>query len=331
MGNNRYVNFFRDERTGAFFMLIAGCAGFLAFNLGLLDASMASFKQSVWPLVSQFGMALFFVLIGFELRSEFNGGLFSRPKAALVPAFAALFGVLVPAVVFVGMALIARASNEVIASWPIVTATDVSFALMAFSVLAKSLPSGLRAFLLSFAVIDDIIATIALAVGFHKIEALTPLLSTAFALVLAFSLSASRVEKAMRVLSPFVAFIVLPLFAFLAMQISFDASLLFVGTSSVLWPLILVRPITKWFGVFLGATIGNRVMSFENRIALTTRDFFRVTSLAGIGFTVSLLAADFAFGSGSKLFAAAATLTVVASLSAVIIAAIALKVRQVAK
>ena len=322
------MKFFKDERAGAGFMLFAAFLGFALVNFATGANTLEGLKEFVWPWVSQVAMALFFALIGFELRNEFSSGLFVKPKAVLVPAMAALAGVLVPATVYLLSAVALDAPRSVFAAWPMVTATDVSFALMAFSLLARALPVSLRAFLLSFAVIDDILASIALAIGFWRLDALTPLLSSSLALALAFSLSRKQVSAVIRYLSPAVAFAVLPIFAFFAMQVKFDASTVFGGSSTALILLVMARPLTKWLGVFIGAILGNKIMSKSARLPISTLGFLRVTSLAGIGFTVSLLSADFAFGARSSLFAASASLTVLASLIAAALAAIALRARR---
>ncbi|MEO0024561.1 MAG: hypothetical protein RL196_1002 [Actinomycetota bacterium] len=309
-------------------MLLAACLGFALQNTGALDAEFASFRFQTWPWISQFGMALFFALIGFELRNEFATGLFRNPRTIIVPAIAALVGVIVPAATYLAIAASSGATAEVISAWPMVTATDVSFALMAFSLLAKGLPKTLRAFLLSFAVIDDIFATLALAIGFMRLDALTPLLSTAAAMVLAFSLRPKQVKKVITFLSPLVAFAVLPVFAFFAMQVNFNPNAIFAGSASILVLLIASRSISKWLGVYLGAILGNRMLKKQERLEISNIEFMRISSLAGIGFTVSLLAADLAFGAESPFFAAAASLTVLASLVAAGLAAIALKARR---
>jgi Na+:H+ antiporter, NhaA family len=325
------VKFFRDERAGALFMLFSAFFGLAAVNLVADHGSIESFKLVVWPWVSQIGMALFFALIGFELRNEFASGLFKNARAILVPALAAIFGVLVPAGAYLLLSGVTHVPANVTAAWPMVTATDVSFALMVFSLLAKGLPKPMRIFLLSFAVIDDIMATIALAFSFWRLDALTPLISTAAAMVLAFGLSPESVRKVIRWLSPFVAFAVLPVFAFFAMQIKLDLGALTSGIGAALVILFAMRPLAKWIGVFAGAVFANRIVPADAKLPLSTFHFWQVASLSGIGFTVSLLAADLAFGAASQLFAAAATLTVAASLVAVVFAVIALKVRRVSR
>jgi NhaA family Na+:H+ antiporter len=325
------VRIFKNEEVGPLFMLFAALVGFLACNLGFFGSDLFAIKNQMWPFVSQIGMAMFFALIGFELRQEFSSGLFTSARSIFVPVSAALIGVILPGAAYIAVALFTSSSATVIAGWPMVTATDVSFALMVYTLLSKGLPLALRAFLLSFAVIDDIIATIALAVGFHRLDALTPLLSTAVAMVMAFVLTKRQVDTVVRSLGPVVSFIVLPVFAFFAMQIKFDANVTFIGAGAVLVPLILLRPLAKWAGVYFGAVLGNRLVGHRYRLPLDAIDFLKVASLSGIGFTVSLLAADLAFGTESALFASAASLTVVASLISVVLSAIALRARRVSK
>jgi len=322
------VNFFKDERAGALVMLAAAACGFVLCNLGWSE--LESTKQQVWPFVSQIGMALFFALIGLELFAEFDGGLFKNRLSIVVPVAAAFSGVLVPALVYVGTAILLNAQG-LTKGWPIVTATDVSFALMIFSLFAKGLPSGLRAFLLSFAVIDDIFASIALAISFARPDALIPLVATAGSIGIALALRSSQRHQVVSWLSPLVAFAVLPVFGFFALQIKFEGSSVFAGESSLLVVLVLARPITKWVGVYLGARIGQSLMPKRAKINLGSADFLRVASLAGIGFTVSLLAADLAFGVESSLYSASAALTVIAALVATALSVIALRVRRDAR
>jgi len=317
-----------DERAGALAMLFAAGFGFALCNTGF--AELENVRGQAWPFVSQIGMGLFFALIGLELLAEFDDGLFKRRLSILVPTLSAFFGVLVPAIVFIVTSFVIG-GQELSKGWPIVTATDVSFALMAFSLLAKGLPTNLRAFLLSFAVIDDIFASVALAVGFARWDALIPLFSTVSAIGIALVLSRRQRERVLSILKPTVTWFVLPVFGFFAMQIRFEPALIFAGPAALLIPLIVVRPITKWLGVYFGAKVGQHWVPQSSRLAISDVDLLRVSSLAGIGFTVSLLAADLAFGVVSDLFTAAAALTVVAALVAVALAAIALKVRRVAK
>jgi len=312
-------------------MLLAACLGFLGANSGMFAPELLDLRNVSWPWVSQIGMVLFFSLIGFELRNEFAGGLFQNPRAILVPALAAAVGVVVPALVYLSIAAAAGSDAQIISGWPMVTATDVSFALMAYSLLARGLPRELRAFLLSFAVIDDILATVALAIGFWRFDALTPLLSTTFAISIAFALRTKVVTQVIRWLSPLVAFAVLPTFAFFAVQIRFDPAALYGSAGPLMVLLFATRPISKWVGVFTGALLGNRVVAPNARLPLTAADFLPVASLAGIGFTVSLLAADLAFGANSALFALSATLTILASIVAALFATIALRVRLISK
>ncbi len=109
-------------------------------------------------------LALFFLVAGIELKREFVAGdLSDRSKAAL-PIAAAACGVLVPAVLYVVTARLAGGDGDVFRGWAIPTATDIAFALAVLAVIATHLPSALRSFLLTLAVVDDLIAITIIAI-----------------------------------------------------------------------------------------------------------------------------------------------------------------------
>ena len=109
-------------------------------------------------------LALFFLVAGIELKREFVAGdLADRSKAAL-PIAAAACGVAAPAILYAGTARLAGAEAEVFRGWAIPTATDIAFALAVLAVIATHLPSALRSFLLTLAVVDDLIAITIIAV-----------------------------------------------------------------------------------------------------------------------------------------------------------------------
>jgi len=107
-------------------------------------------------------MALFFLLIGLEVKRELAVGELSSPKAATVPIAAALGGMLVPAAIFLAF----NAGGPAQAGWGIPMATDVAFALAVLAALRSRVPPSLWAFLLGVAVIDDIGAIIVIAVAY---------------------------------------------------------------------------------------------------------------------------------------------------------------------
>lgn len=107
-------------------------------------------------------MTIFFLVIGLEVKRELVLGELSTVRAALLPAFAALGGVIVPALIFVGM----TAADGSAAGWGIPIATDVAFALAALAALGRRVPRSLMAFLLGVAVVDDVVAILVVALAY---------------------------------------------------------------------------------------------------------------------------------------------------------------------
>lgn len=128
-------------------------------------------------------LALFFFLAGLELKQEFASGELRDVRRAVVPVAAAIGGMAVPAVVYtVVTAGVAGAG----AGWAIPTATDIAFALGVLAVVGRHLPTALRTFLLTLAVVDDLLAIVVIAV-FYTARVDLALLALAAAAVLAFS------------------------------------------------------------------------------------------------------------------------------------------------
>ncbi|MHA7304940.1 Na+/H+ antiporter NhaA [Arthrobacter sp. TMN-49] len=107
-------------------------------------------------------LAIFFFVAGLELKREFVAGDLRSPSRAMVPIAAAFGGVIMPAVLFVLINL--QAGPETLKGWAIPTATDIAFALAVLAVISTHLPSALRTFLLTLAVVDDLIAIAIIAV-----------------------------------------------------------------------------------------------------------------------------------------------------------------------
>lgn len=106
-------------------------------------------------------LAVFFFLVGLELKKEFVIGDLRDFSRAIVPVTAAFGGVLVPALIYV--ALNASKGGTTLHGWAIPTATDIAFAVAVLAVIGSSLPSPLRIFLLTLAVVDDLIAIVIIA------------------------------------------------------------------------------------------------------------------------------------------------------------------------
>ncbi|QLD12113.1 Na+/H+ antiporter NhaA [Microbacterium oleivorans] len=108
-------------------------------------------------------LALFFFVVGVELKHEFVAGSLRRPREAAVPVLAAIGGMAVPAILFT-VVVLAFGDTEAVRGWAIPTATDIAFALAVLAIFGKGLPPGLRTFLLTLAVVDDLLAIVVIAV-----------------------------------------------------------------------------------------------------------------------------------------------------------------------
>lgn len=105
-------------------------------------------------------MAIFFFVVGLEIKQELTTGELNSPRKATLPILAALGGMVVPAAVYLAF----NGDGSGTAGWGIPMATDIAFAVGVLAVLGKRVPRGLRAFLLSLAIVDDIGAIVVIAV-----------------------------------------------------------------------------------------------------------------------------------------------------------------------
>ena len=135
-------------------------------------------------------LAIFFFVVGVELKREFVVGDLRDPAKAALPIAAAVGGMIVPAVIFVGVNLVAG-HTENLGGWAIPVATDIAFALAVLAVIATHLPSALRIFLLTLAVVDDLLAIIVIAVFYTTQLSFGPL-AGALVTIAVFGLAVQR-------------------------------------------------------------------------------------------------------------------------------------------
>jgi Na+:H+ antiporter, NhaA family len=165
-------DFLHTEAAGGIVVLIGAVIALVWANVAF------DLYDKVWhtPITLRFGswelahdlrhwindgaMALFFFVVGLEIKREFVEGELRDPRAAALPAVAALGGMVVPALAYLAVTRGGTGSE----GWGIPMATDIAFAIGVLALAARGLPSGIRLFLLTLAIVDDIGAILVIAI-----------------------------------------------------------------------------------------------------------------------------------------------------------------------
>ena len=309
-------------------------------SLHVLQIGPIRLEESISDWIKEGLMAVFFLVVGLEIKYEILKGELSDPKKLATPVLAALGGMVAPALVYLA---VSGASGGPQGGWPIPLATDIAFALAVFAVVARRLPSSLRIFLLTLAIVDDLGAIALIAVLFSSGVSWAPVLWIAglllvsgvlgrlgkipapfwvlgFGLVwyltvlsgLSTSLTAvafaaivpvdrrrsdgqSPLREAMHDLHPYVAFLVLPLFAFAKAGVSFGGLSLEQAFAPLVLGIALGLFIGKQIGVFGAAWLASALKIGRRPGGSTWFELYGVSLLCGVGFTMSLFIGVLAF------------------------------------
>ena len=284
-------------------------------------------------------MAIFFLLVGLEIKREVKRGALSTWQRAAMPVYGAIGGIVAPVLVFIAIVGIDSAES---AGWAIPAATDIAFALGVLSLFGDRVPPALKTFLLALAVVDDLAAIIIIALFFTEqlsVYALTVSLISLAALLamnlyglkrgapyillgivlwvavlksgvhatlagvaLGFLIPLEADEDGRSLaneyehgLHPWVAFFVMPVFAFANAGVPLSG----ITVEALIAPL----PLGIALGLFVGKQIGVFGVVFAAvKLGLATkpqeiswRKVYGAACLAGIGFTMSLFIGSLAF------------------------------------
>jgi NhaA family Na+:H+ antiporter len=326
-------------------------------------------------------LAIFFFVVGLELKREFVAGDLRDPRRAALPVAAAVGGMIVPALLYVVINV--GAGDGALRGWAIPTATDIAFALAVLAVISTHLPAGLRTFLLTLAVVDDLLAIMIIAFFYTAELAVVPLLlavvplalfgllvqkrirswwlllplaavtwvlmhesgvhATVAGVLLAFTVPVVRSEAAggpaagpglaehlEHLIRPISAGVAVPIFAF------FSAGVTVGGLAGLGTALSDSVAIGIMVGLVAGKTIGitgatwllSRFTHAQLDEDLGWADVIGLALLGGIGFTVSLLVGELAFGAGSDRDEHVKVGVLVGTLTAALLAAIVLRLRN---
>jgi NhaA family Na+:H+ antiporter len=181
----------RKETVGGALLLVAAIAALILANSPWHETyeRLREFTVGPQPLHLDLSLetwaadgllAIFFFVAGLELKRELVLGELRHPADAALPVAAAVAGMVVPASVYLA---VARGAPGTLDGWAVPIATDIAFALAVLAVIGSRLPSALRAFLLTLAVVDDLLAIVVIAVFYTQDLKLLPVLGAAGLLV----------------------------------------------------------------------------------------------------------------------------------------------------
>jgi NhaA family Na+:H+ antiporter len=326
-------------------------------------------------------LAIFFFVAGLELKREFVAGDLREPRRAALPVAAAVGGMVVPALLFVLLNL--GAGDGALRGWAVPSATDIAFALAVLAVISTHLPTALRTFLLTLAVVDDLLAIVVIAVFYTDdlaplwlLLALVPLAGFGFlvqkrvrswwllvppallawvfmhesgvhatvaGVALAFTVPVVRsaaaggpdagpglAEHFEHRIRPLSAGVAVPVFAFFSAGVAVGG---LAGLGSALSDSVAIGiGVGLVAGKLIGITAATWLVSRFTRAQLDENlgwpDVAGLALLGGIGFTVSLLVTELAYGAGSERYDHAKVGILAGTLTAALLATVVLRLRN---
>ncbi|WP_178085916.1 MULTISPECIES: Na+/H+ antiporter NhaA [Pseudomonas] len=355
-----FTRFFQLEAASGLLLIAAAVLALIINNSplsylygGLLDVPVAvqvgalNIAKPLLLWINDGLMALFFLLIGLEVKREVVDGHLSKPSQVILPATAAVGGMVVPALIYW---FINRDNPAAVAGWAIPTATDIAFALGVLALLGKRVPVSLKLFLMTLAIIDDLGAIIVIALFYSGTLSSVSLLLAAACLVVLVAMNRLGVVKLgpymivglilwvcvlksgvhatlagvalalciplrtrnaesspllalEHALHPWVAYAILPIFAFANAGVSLAG----MTVDSFIHPV----PMGITVGLLLGKIVGVFGLTWvavKLRLAALPAgagwgQILGVAILCGIGFTMSLFVGSLAFAPGSSEYA----------------------------
>ncbi|HGJ5876018.1 MAG TPA: Na+/H+ antiporter NhaA [Arsenophonus sp.] len=305
----------------------------LAIKIGALDID-----KSFLLWINDGLMAIFFLVVGLEVKRELVEGSLAGRDKAIFPAVAALGGMLIPAIVY----LFFNATDDIARrGWAIPAATDIAFALGIMALLGKRVPTELKVFLLALAIIDDLGVIIIIALFYTKSVSLMALGLAILSLLVLIWMNWRKVENTSaylfvgiilwvcilksgihatlagvivgfvipfkryknnspseqleHFLHPWVAYLILPLFAFTNSGIQLSGITLNDLASALPVGVALGLLIGKPTGIFLFSWLALKLGVAKLPAKINVKQIFAVSVLCGIGFTMSIFIVSLAF------------------------------------
>jgi NhaA family Na+:H+ antiporter len=350
---NALREFLRLESASGILLVIAGACAMVIANSPLLDLYQALlqtpikvqvgnvlFDKTLLIWINDLLMAIFFLLVGLEIKREVVAGELSERAKVALPAIAALGGMIVPAAIY---AWFNWHDPVGIRGWAIPSATDIAFALGVLSLFGERVPVGLKIFLMTLAVLDDLGAIVIIALFYSSDLSLQSLTLAAIALVGLYALNRAGVtrvapyvlvgialwvfvlksgvhatlagvvtalfvpatdpghpghppsQRLEHALHPWVAFGILPLFAFANAGVNLSGMSLGKLLEPIPLGILLGLFVGKQVGVFTFAWLAVKSGLARLPDGVNFRQVYGAAILCGIGFTMSLFIGMLAF------------------------------------
>lgn len=355
-------DFLHDEAAGGIVLIVAALLALIAANSPLAGAydhllhlktgpvlapSLGPMTVHLW--INDALMAVFFLLVGLEIKRELVDGELSRPADRTLPVIAAAAGMIAPAIVYLA---VAGSDPALVRGWAIPAATDIAFAVGVMALLGSRVPAALKLFLTTVAIVDDMGAVAIIAVAYShglnlvalggaaavlvamvamnrfRVKHLAPYLIAAAVLWWLVLLSGvhatvagvlaamvipiraspgapddveSPLHKLEHALSPWVAFVIVPLFGFANAGVSLGG----MGLSVLAEPLVIAIAaglfVGKQLGMLGAVALAVKAKWVERPGGASWTQLYGVLLLAGIGFTMSLFIGGLAFSDAALI------------------------------
>ena len=285
--------FFALESSGGIFLVLASVIALIIAN----TPAATDFNDLVEPFhgfINEGLMAIFFFMVGLEIRNEMRHGELRNPKNAALPIFAAIGGMLLPALIYTFLNL--GGPGE--AGWAVPMPTDIALAIGALALLGTRIDTSLKIFLLTLAIADDLFSIIILGVFYSSGLSPIKIFSTIGVVTIALLMPEIKqlpTKRLIELLHPWTAFVIIPIFALTNIGVAINwSSLAETLSSPIAGGIVLGRVIGKIVGITLFAWIAVKIRFARKPDSLSFAEIAGAGALAGMGLTVSLFLAELA-------------------------------------
>ena len=285
--------FFALESAGGIFLVVAAFIALIVANTPVA----ADFNNAVEPFhsfINEGLMAIFFFMVGLEIRNEIRNGEMRNPKNAALPIFAAIGGMLLPALIYT----LFNHGGPGESGWAVPMPTDIALAIGALALLGSRIDTSLKIFLLTLAIADDLFSIIILGIFYSS--GLSPLKIFSTVGVVAIALLMPEIKRfptkrLISILHPWTSFLIIPLFALTNIGVAIEwSSLAQTLNAPVAGGIVIGRVIGKIVGITLFAWIAVKIGVARKPDSLSFAEIAGAGALAGMGLTVSLFLAELA-------------------------------------